>query len=385
MNNAASVAAEFLNALHEREERQDDAESRQRFGEAYQRLTELARSTDRATQNAVLHALTAGFSDQQTNWEFGCLANTCGVVVELGGDPAIALDPVLDRITLLFARIPEIVQIMRDRLGVENPNAVAHDDWPNLGRDHPDHAWVIGDWHAIQFLGCAAMAMLCRDVESRQRGRDRIDLAQTAQAAANDNPYAYYVSAVLGMIDDEPLIVLDVPRRLGFRVRLTAVRNDFHLFTLLQDALLAHPTAKDWSGPRVSPLIVAVAKSERMLHDISPNEWSSEPEASAKDASDSAIWTYYSWHALKPDDTLMTMQESVGQLPFWIWGEGSPMDIPLLDGERVVLLGPLEMPRMWNVGFFSPLHPALRSVVEVEAVLTSEEYGTRIERIRRRR
>ena len=379
MDEDAPLADAFLGALREREKRHDDAESRQRFGQAYQRLIDFAGQADHGTQDALLHALTAGFSDQQTNWEFGCLANTCGIIVELGGDPAIAIEPVLDRITLLFARIPEIVQVMRERMGVDNPNAIAHDDWPRLGRAYPDHAWVIGDWHAIQFMGCAAMAMLVRDVESRKRARDRIDLAQSAEVAASDNPYAYYISEVLSMIDDELLVVLDLPRRLGFRVRLTAVRNNFHLFTLLQDALLAHPTATDWRGPCVRPVVVAVAKSERMLHEIE-----SEPEALAKESGD-AIWTYYSWHALKPDDTLRTIQETPGQVPYWIWGEGKPTDIPLLDGERVMLLGPLEIPRSWSIGFFAPLHPALRSSTVVEAVMSDGEYRAWLERIRARR
>ena len=264
----------------------------------------------------------------------------------------------LDRITQQFARVPEFVRVMQEQLGVEHPNAVAEQDWRGLGEQHPDHAWVIGEWYALRFTGCAAMAMLCRDVETRKQARERIDLIQRAESARSDNPYAYYLAELLGMADDERLLVLDMTRRLGFRVHLTAIRNNFHLFTLLQDALLSHSSAQVWQGPRVHPLAVAVAKSERMLSDISPNEWGADGEG------ETALWTYYTWQALKPDGSLRTLAEkAAGQTPHWVWGEGKPTEIPLLDGERIVLLGPLEMPRSWNCGFFAPLHPALRSSV----------------------
>jgi hypothetical protein len=172
---------------------------------------------------------------------------------------------------------------------------------------------------------------------------------QRCEAARSDNPYAYYLAETLGMIDDERLLVLDLPRKLGFRVHLTAIRNNFHLFTLLQDGLC----------PRANSLPVALAKGERMLSDISPNEWQG-------DENDRAIWTYAPWSALKLDGSLTPMQ--------WIWGEGKPTDIPLVEGKRVMLLGPLTTPRSWSVGFFAPLHPALRSAVRIDSVLSAAEF-----------
>jgi hypothetical protein len=378
-HDAAALAISFLHWLHEREVQHDHPDAVRQFGHAYQALTQFARDADSAAQNSLLHTLSAAFSMQQSNWEFGSLANTCGAIVEWGGDPGIAIEPILDRITEQFAKVPELVQIMHDKLGVAEPNHVAEADWQKIGREHLDEAWVIGEWYALQFIGCASMAMLVRDREARNRARERIDLMQRAETARKMNPYAYYLAELLASVDDQRLLVLDVPRRLGFRVTLTAVRNNFHLFTLLQDALLAHPTARDWQGPRSHPLAVAVAKSERMLPDISPNEWGPDGEG------DAAIWTYYTEAALKPDGSLRTLKEkSLGEVPSWVWGEGKPTEIPLVAGERVILLGPLEMPRSWNVGFFAPLHPSLRSAVVVEAVLSDEEYAASIGNIHKR-
>jgi hypothetical protein len=293
-----------------------------------------------------------------SNWSFGCIANTCGMIVEWGGTPSIAVEPILDRITIQFERIPDFVEAMQTHLGIEHPNQIAENDWPTLGNAYPEHAWVIGEWYALRFMGCAAMTMLCRDVQIRKRARNRIDLMQRAEAARSDNPYAYYLAETLGMIDDERLLVLDTTRSLGFHVQLTAIRNNFHFFTLLQDAIQAH---------NIQPLAVALAKGERMLAEISPNEWA----ADGNGENDAANWSYYPWTATKA-----TSLE-------WIWGEAKPTDIPPFDGVRVVVLCPLEAPRTWSVGYFAPLHPALRSAVQVESSLSKSEYDDWMQRLKK--
>jgi len=375
-HDANQLAAAFLETLHQREVRKDDPESIQRFGAAFRQLTAFARIAHCDDQDRILHAFVAGMHVNLSSWEFGCIANTCGMIVEWGGTPGIAIEPILDRITSLIERVPDFLEAMQTHLGIDHPNRISEDDWPKIGADHPEHAWVIGEWYALRFIGCAAMALLSRDVEARKRARQRIALIQRAEAARSDNPYAYYLAETLGMIDDERLLILDTTRRLGFRVHLTAIRNNFHLFTLLQDALLAHPTAKDWPGPRTRPLVIALARSERMVPDISPNEWAADPQGE----NDTAIWTYHTCFGLKPDGTLMTMREG-GPIPHWVWGEGKPTEIPEIEGERVVLIGPLEVPRSWSLGFFAPLHPALRSEVRVTAVLDGAEYDDWMQRL----
>src|SRR5688572_23681471 len=106
-----TLTTSFLSLLHEREVRQDDADSVQRFGQAYQQLLQCARQASRETQNRIIESLSAGMSQELSNWEFGCLANTCGTIVEYGGDPKLTIEPILDRITQQFSRVAEFVQI----------------------------------------------------------------------------------------------------------------------------------------------------------------------------------------------------------------------------------------------------------------------------------
>lgn len=346
------VADDFLAALREREASHDDPGARQRFSSVYSRLIKLTKHADPVDRDRALVCLREGFSAEQSAFEFGCLANTCGQIVEFGGDPAIALDPILDRVTQQLARGREFVGMMQQHLHIEHPNQVAEQDWDSLGRAHPDHAWVIGEWFALRFMGVAAMTMLCRNVDARKSARHRIELVQNAEAARSDNPYAFYLAETLGLVDDERLLVLDTQRELGFRVHLTAIRNNFHLFTLLQDALLSHPSARDWTGPCVKPTIVAVAKGERMVSDVSPNEWVAAG----------------AWHNGQVTDTALWDISSAQTPTTWIWGEMKPTEIPEQNGERVIVLRPLETARSWDIAFFTPLHPALRSSVVVDEV-----------------
>ncbi len=352
----------------------------QQFGNAYRQLTQMAQHTDPSTRNRLLQSLASGLTARQSNWEFGSLANTCGMIVEWGADPSLAIEPILDRMTKQLARIPEFVQVMQENLGVEHPNRVAEQDWPELGRTQPEYAWVIGEWHALRFTGCAAMTMLCRDVAARQRARQRVELALHAETARSDNPYAYYLAELLGMADEVRLLVLDTTRGLGFRVCLMAIRNNFHFFTLLQDALLSHASAAAWQGPGVRPLLINVAKGERMLPDIAAGEWAAVAIPDDQRVCDFALWTYCTHRALRGDGTLAGLNASKDE-NVWIWGEAKPAEIPSLCGERIVLLGAPEFPRSWDLAFFAPLHSALRSSVVVEETLRDEEYRAWIGKI----
>ena len=192
-----AVVTRFLHALHEREVSEDDPSALEYFEQAFRQLTNYAKESDRAERDRILHGLVGGMTTEQSNWEFGCLANTCGIIVEYGGDPAIAIEPILDRIAEQFKGVPNFVAVMQTQLGIEHPHCVAEGDWAKLGTAHPEHVWVIGEWYALQFMGCAAMAMLSRDAELRKKARERVDLMQSIEAARGDNPYAYYLAELL--------------------------------------------------------------------------------------------------------------------------------------------------------------------------------------------
>ena len=82
----------------------------------------------------------------------------------------------------------------------------------------------------------------------------------------------------------------------------------------------------------------------------------------------SSDWQLACWGGLRADG-------GVGESEHWIWNEGVPADIEVLDGERVVLVGMPSIQRSWNAArIFSAMPGVLvpkgqLSQGEVEKVL----------------
>lgn len=137
------------------------------------------------------------------------------------------------------------------------------------------------------------------------------------------------------------LVVLHVEERRGFQVAYENLSNCFHLFTLLQAALVNKvPDAKAAAAKSL-----AVARGEAF-------------EA----ADDSACWHYGRGDVPQAD---------IGGS---IWGEGSPSEIPKIDGTQVLLLWPPILgARAWDAGFFGPYLQAMPPGVSVTEELTAEQ------------
>ena len=147
----------------------------------------------------------------------------------------------------------------------------------------------------------------------------------------------------------------------GFRVRLEGVGSNFHLFSLLQETLVGDGRL---AGPRPNRKVIATAKGD-LPHD--------------RLITDAAVWHYYDWTGLLPDGALASTT-----MTSWIMGEATPHAIPFFEGDRVVILGPpIPASRAWDSSFFTNLHDALRSKVDLVDILSVEEVALRIQRIRK--
>lgn len=67
---------------------------------------------------------------------------------------------------------------------------------------------------------------------------------------------------------------------------------------------------------------------------------------------------------------------------WWVPGELLPMNIPELDGTKVVFFDTKRMKaRKWDASFFQSLHEALSPEVRIERELTPEEVNTWIQKV----
>ena len=202
-------------------------------------------------------------------------------------------------------------------------------------------AAVLGDsapvatlcWWTARRYGLSAKTMLSSaQVRAAVRSDPELHgdlLAIAAQLSAHLAEFSEVV-ALLRMDEVSSALVLDRGTRRGFRVRFEGIADNFQLHTLLADALIGEE-GRGLPGRRPDPRWVAAFRD-------------SDPDPQAK--------IVHGWWNL------------VGSDGSWVWNEGVPSDIPLLQGERVLILEEQTYPRSWNAGRIYPLVKADLWVVE---------------------
>ncbi len=220
------------------------------------------------------------------------------------------------------------------------------------------------DADAARHLVAASMAHLCRSAALRIAARAREGFLDALEDWEQQVRHTWYVSEVLALVDDE-LTVLALPQRRGYRVRIEAVRCNFHLITLLQGALIGDPAAGLIAGEAVAPDVLAEATGD------------ARPTGNLRDRQ---RFHFHDCTAVDPDETLSEELDSM------LRGECSPVDIPSFDGEAIVVMGPpLVRGRSWNSGFFvADLHDALRSRATVLAQMSAAEVDATIAKLAKR-
>lgn len=272
------------------------------------------------------------------------IAINCGTLVEIGGEPGLVFPH-------LLAELPRHLSLTeRTRAQSElAPSALFDTD--------PDAAKASA---GLTYLLLATMTVICRDAAFRQAMRANPEVVAGIAALRNGHREADFVAQVLEYTDGVELIVLDPTEHKGFRVALEAVATCAHLFTLLQAALI---DGGHIAGEATDPEVVGIARGEIQHERL---------------LSDHARLHFYAWYALRADGTLDPFP--LGAL---LGVEVSPTDIPLLDGSRVIVLGPpLFGSREWDSNFFASIHPALRSRAEIVEVLPGEQVQAWLDRIK---
>jgi hypothetical protein len=317
-----------------------------------QTLLEAANRLDDGMRNRVLQRL-AGIIEQTDGPRASALALGCGALVEAGGEPDIALGPVLDHLPAMLASAAVFYRACEE---ADAANPEEEEDGEE-GEEEEDGSCVdrFGyevsqrlpeeglAWVSLEPMGLGAIAMLSRSPQGRRVVRGNGPLRKRVLELAGAHPRMTFLAKLLQVLDDEELLVLHPGQQRGYRVEISGIADNFQLHTLLAGALIGEP-AEGWlRGKRPDPRVVAAARDQ--------------PVHSRARTAEGAfnLWT---WHGLRPDGTLPEPQEASEH---WIWNEGIPADIPPFDGVRVVLLGPVPYARTWNADrCFDGLHARLR-------------------------
>jgi hypothetical protein len=211
-------------------------------------------------------------------------------------------------------------------------------------------------WAGLAMFVPAAMAAWVRDAASRRAAARNAQLIADAKAVAARSQHGYFIHELLSAADGVELTVLAPEQRRGFVVELEVVRNIAHLQALLEDALVGDPAAGWLDGPRIDPVIAAIARSEQMIEQERPF----------------AIgWNLQHRGGLRARPGGANLPTISATMAF----EWSVQHLFTPDGRGVALLrppGPVK--RSCGAGFFAPIHDQLRSRTVVRAQLDAAAY-----------
>jgi hypothetical protein len=269
----------------------------------------------------------------------GVLAVVVGACIERGADAVACAGPILEAVD----------EAVRDALAfalawgpagggdLPDPEQTALDDAvigrvsSQIGDPRAAHRaalawWTLGQWEM------ASVAVLShgdarRAVASELRQRLLGHVEQLREATKSAYKCLYYALLVL---DDADIVVLDRPTGTGYRVRVSGLGDNFQLHTLLAHALVG---GGHLPGQAPTPQAVAVALDQQV------------PEGRRLD-------TTGAFNLVSPHGE-------------WIWNEGTPSDIPVVDGVRLLVLDPPPYQRGWSAGRFFPGMTASLTLTEV--------------------
>ncbi|MCX4658254.1 hypothetical protein [Streptomyces uncialis] len=270
-------------------------------------------------------------------------AQLIGACVERGADPLVCAPALLAGLARTLEAAAEFPARWRAAGGGELPQ-------PDAGEPHSGVVARVGEdvargWWNLPLWETAALAVLNHRAV-RGLVPDRPGLLATAGriADAADGHLQCLIHALL-VLDDEPLVVLHRDTRTGYRMRMTGIADNFQLHTLLAAELAG---AGHVPGEIPAPEAVAVCRD-------APGQ----------------VPTTGTFQLTAPDGGA-------------IWNEGTPSDIPVVDGVRLLVLDPPPYARGWPTGRFLAGMPGdLRLERVLDAAETGRWFGSVADEARR--
>jgi hypothetical protein len=318
-------------------------------GRADRLIETLGQSMGRATpgeSREALALLSAGLNSLEPE-PAGVASRIVGAMIEAGHDPQPARAAMLGALQTTLPLCASMVDEARAEVGEPDPeldlNDDAIDEW--LADQHA-HALnevagrrpsALEAWQRLHEIWPGAIALLSVDPPARAEASE---LEEVAEKIEEVHEAGGWLRAMLTVLDEEPYVAIEPATRTGIVGRMSGIVENFQLNTLLMDEF-----PRD--EPRVSKQAVAVARGN------GPQQI---------DETVTGVWNLYSYGALLPGGELAEATDRT-YADTWIWNEGMPADIPVLDGHRVILLGPASSERSW---------PAQRMFLKLPARMTAE-------------
>jgi hypothetical protein len=255
------------------------------------------------------------------------VALVCGAVVEGGGDPSAIIQSLNRRLQSLLesaaaladaclARMPQAENKGHDPAALDNVRQQVACTMPVEN----------AAWEALNQLWKPAIAVYSVSALARAEVRG---LSAFATKIAAYHEGGHWLRLMLSVLDNEPILAIAPQTRVGILARISGIVDNFQLNVLLMDGF---PRSGLLARRRVPKRMVDVARG------IGPQQTTDTV---------TGVWNLYTWKAIEPGFKLPDLGD-YGASGNWIWNEGSPEDIPIFEGRRVILLGPASYARSWG-------------------------------------
>jgi hypothetical protein len=287
------------------------------------------------------------------------LASVCGAMVERGCEPAILAGTLLPLIEALLRPSVALVRACGSQLP-DTQDDDKEDPWDRfakvLERVAPTMQSEYKAWQSLQGFWPAAIAVFSLSDKACASAQH---LRPLAAEIAEYHEAGNWFSAILGVLHREPILVIEPKTMLGITGTISGIVDNFQLNMLLMDQF---PASGFFKSRRISRQAADVARG------IGPQQ---------SEEAITGAWNLYTWQAIEPGLKLPDPKDML-TTTHWVWNEGNPGDISVLDGHRVVLLGPPSYERGWRA---QRTFAHLPATLEIDSQLTKTEVREWLERM----
>ena len=272
-------------------------------------------------------AVSKGMLEVKSVFGASVLAIWLGGAVENGDSPELYLDAILEK----FLAIAKSLDLPIS----DEEDAFDYDSYI----ENMDEGLKQG----LQFFGQSLVAHIARSPQKRKEIQHNPKIIESIESLIPVSYGALWIDELLKKVSND-LLVIHAEQHVAVRVRYKNLSNCFHLFTLLQEALVE--VMPDSQKIENKELLLFAKGLIPDLDEVSDKAW---------------------WHYGIASSTEANIVAS-------IWGEMSPMGISTIDDEQIILLwSPIMGSRSWDGSFFTPFLEATPPSVELLEVLNQDE------------
>ena len=275
-----------------------------------------------------------------------------GALVEAGAPPELAWPAVIDRLPETLVLATKFAQLCVDEADDPSYPDSVKSCGHIVGKKKPALA---AGWALMAPKCLAAVACLTRSSALREEARYNQKLIIAAEPLHQLVEPATFLNYAIRVVDHEPLLVIHPEQRRGFTFVIDDISTNLELYVLMLDQIAGDPKKGFVKVAKPNQRAVAVLK---------------DPDAVVRKTPEVDLpFHTYAWTGLQPDGTLPD-SETDRDVQHWVWTEGVPIEIPIFEGARVILL---TKPVMKRTAEIEPVFTALAPRVKLVSKLTSVE------------